>query len=256
MTFENFSLKGRTALITGASSGIGYGLAKGLSDAGATIVAAARRVEKLNKLVGEIEAAGGKAVAVSMDVTSRADINRAFAEAQEQVGVADIIINNAGVADVRPYFDTDEESFDFTMDTNMKGVWHVAQEGARRMVEAAKSGSIVNLASIVAFGVQPGYGPYAISKAAVAQMTRAQAVDLARYKIRVNAIAPGWFITEMNEEFLTSDAGQAYLKKTPMRRPGEINELLGPVLMLVSDAGSFVNGVILPVDGAHHTILL
>jgi len=256
MSLEKFSVKGRIALITGASSGIGYGLAKGLAEAGATIVAAARRVEKLNGLVAEIETAGGKAIAVSMDVTSRADIDRAYAEAQDKVGVIDIIINNAGVADVKGYFDTDEESFDFTIDTNLKGVWHVAQEGARRMAEAGKPGSIVNIASIVAFGVQPGYGPYAISKAAVAHMTRAQAVDLTRYKIRVNAIAPGWFITEMNEEFLTSDAGKAYLKTTPMRRPGQIEEILGPVMMLVSDAGSFVNGIVLPVDGAHHSVLL
>lgn len=231
-------------------------MAKGLSEAGATVVAAARRADRLETLVSEIKDNGGGAVAVSMDVSSREDINRAFAESQEQVGVTDIIVNNAGVADIKPFFDTDEDSFDSTMRTNVSGVWHVAQEGARRMVEADRPGSIINIASILSFGVQKGYGTYAASKAAVAQMTRSMAVDLTRYKIRVNAIAPGWFVTEMNEEFLTSEAGQTYLQSLPMRRPGEIEELIPPLLLLASDAGSFINGTVLPVDGAQHAVLI
>ncbi|MBW2422525.1 MAG: SDR family oxidoreductase [Deltaproteobacteria bacterium] len=251
MGLDQFSLDGRVALVTGASSGIGYGVARGLAHAGASIVAAARRLDRLEELVTKIEADGGEALAVRIDVTDRDSIRTALDQAEDRFGGVDIVINSAGVADPKPFLKIDEESLDYTMDTNFKGAWHVGQEAARRMVEAKRPGSIINISSILGSGAQSGYSAYCSSKGAVTQLTRSMALDLGRYGIRVNAIAPGWFITEMNEDHLTSEKGQAYLDRTPARRAGKVEELVGPIVLLASQAGSFVNGAVLPVDGAH-----
>ena len=257
MHLNNFNLAGRTALVTGASSGIGFGLARGLAQAGARVVVAARRVDRLEALVAQIESEGGTALAVGMDVSDRTSIDRAFAEAENRFGVCDTVINNAGVnCEIKPFLSVTDEEFDFVIDTNLKGVWHVAQEGSRRMVAAKTSGSIINIASVLSLSAKAQHGPYCASKAGVAHLTRTLALDLARFNIRVNAIAPGYFRTEINEEFLDTDEGQTHLKKTPMRRSGHIEEIVGPVVMLVSAAGSFVNGAVLPVDGAHHAQLV
>lgn len=253
---EQFSLEGKTALVTGASSGIGHELAKGLAGAGATIVAAARRSERLAQLVEEIRSAGGTAIAASMDVTDLHSIQAAYDSAEATVGAINIIVNNAGVGVPEPFLKTEQEGLDFVMDTNFGGVWHVAQEGARRMVAAGTPGSIINIASILGMGAARGYTAYCASKGAVIQLTRAMALDLMRHRVRVNAIAPGWFMTEMNKEFFQSEPGQTYIQRMPARRLGQVSELLGPVLMLASDAGSFVNGVVLPVDGAHTASLI
>lgn len=250
MTEDQFSLQGRVALVTGASSGLGNTVAKGLANSGATVVAAARRAARLRDLVCEIESLGGKAVAVNMDVASRESVNTAFAEAQEQVGVIDIVINNAGVADPKHFLKIDEADRDFVMGTNFNGVWNVAQEAAQRLVAAGQPGSIINIASILALGVQAGQSVYCSSKGAVAQLTRNMSIDLMKYGVRVNAIAPGWFKTEMNQDYFDSSPGQAYIQRMPAKRLGKPAELVGPIIMLASDAGSFVNGVILPVDGA------
>jgi NAD(P)-dependent dehydrogenase (short-subunit alcohol dehydrogenase family) len=256
MGLDSFSLKGRTALVTGASSGIGNGVARGLAQAGAAVVVAARRRDKLEKLVKEIEQEGGLAMAASLDVTDNNTINTALDQAQEKFGVIDIVVNNAGVGDAKHFLKMEDESYDFVMDTNVKGVWQVSQAAVRRMVDAGTPGSIVNISSLLGLGAQSGYSSYCTSKGAVIQLTRAMALDLARYNIRVNSIAPGWFVTEMNQDFLMSGDGQAYLKKTPARRAGEIQELVGPIILLCSEAGSFVNGVVLPVDGAHSIALI
>lgn len=253
---EQFSLKGKTALVTGASSGIGHELARGLARAGATIVAAARRGERLAQLVDEIRSSGGTAIAASMDVTDLQSINTAYDNAEATVGTINIIVNNAGVGVPEPFLKCDQEGLDFIMGTNFGGVWHVAQEGARRMVATGSSGSIINIASILGMAGAKGYTAYCASKGAVIQLTRAMALDLMKYGIRVNAIAPGWFMTEMNEEFFQSQTGQTYIQRMPAQRLGKVSELLGPVLMLASDAGSFVNGVVLPVDGAHTASLI
>ena len=256
MELNQFSLSGRIALVTGASSGIGLGMAKGLAQAGATIVAAARRVDRLEQLVNDIESDGGNAMAVRIDVTDKDSICQALDRAERQLGTVDIVINNAGVADPKPFLHTDESNLDFTMNTNFNGVWNISQETARRLVQAEKPGSIINIASILGLGAQSGYSAYCSSKGAVIQLTRSMAMDLGRYGIRVNAIAPGWFITEMNEDFMTSEKGQAYLKQSPARRAGQVEELIGPIIMLASDAGSFINGAILPVDGGHTAALI
>jgi len=255
MANERFSLAGKVALVTGASSGIGYCLAQGLAQAGATIVATARRVDRIEALVRDINGSGGAAIAVPMDVTSAESVRAAFDNAAAQVGLCDIIINNAGVAAPAPFLETDNDSMDDVLNTNFKGIWRVSQEGARRLAEAKRPGSIVNIASILGLATQPGYSAYAASKGAVIQLTRSLANDLGRFSIRVNAVAPGWFETEMSQAFFASDKGQAAIRTMPARRLGQLDELVGPVILLASEAGSFINGVILPVDGAHHTRL-
>jgi NAD(P)-dependent dehydrogenase (short-subunit alcohol dehydrogenase family) len=253
---DQFSLYGKVALVTGASSGIGHAVAKGLAQAGAAVVAGARRVERLERLAAEIDADGGRAMAVRIDVTDNESIGLAMDQAQARFGVVDVVINNAGVADARPFLETEDDSRDFIMDTNFKGVWNIARQTAKRMVAAGKPGSIINIASVLGLGARSGYTAYCASKGAVVQLTRSMAMDLGRYDIRVNAIAPGWFVTEINEEYLLSEQGQEFLTRTPARRAGYVEELLGPVILLASDAGSFVNGVILPVDGAHSAALI
>ena len=251
----NFRLDGKVALITGASSGIGAAVAKGLADAGAAVVLAARRTEKLAANVAAINDQGGTALAVAMDVTAKASIEQAFQQASEEFGTLDVIVNNAGVADPKPFLKTDDDSFNWVLDTNVKGVWQVGQVAAAQLVAAGKPGTIINIASVLGYGAAFGYSAYATSKGAVLQLTRSMALDLIKYGIRVNGIAPGWFKTEMNQAFFDSEQGQAYIQQTPAGRLGELHELLGPILLLASDASSYINGTIIPVDGAHHTAL-
>ncbi len=251
-----FSLSGRTVLITGASSGIGWGLAEGMAAAGAQLVAAARRTERLEALVSGIKAAGGEALGVAMDVTDRDSIETAIDTASRHFGVIDVVVNNAGIGDGKGFLEADATDLDFVLSTNVKGVWQVAQSAAQRMIAAGVSGSIINIASIMGLGGKPHNAAYCASKGAVVQLTRAMAMDLGRHGIRVNAIAPGWFVTQINADFLTSEAGEAYMRRTPARRAGRIEELIGPAILLASHAGSFVNGAILPVDGAHSASLV
>lgn len=250
------SLEGKIALVTGASSGIGRALALGLVEAGASVVIAARRLEKLQELAETISAQGGRALAVPLDVTNRASVTAAFDQAEKELGTPDIVINNAGIAEVANFLSISEEQRDRVMKTNFDGVWNVGQEGAQRMVKADKQGSIINIASVLGYGATYGYSVYAASKGAVLQLTRSMALDLTRKGIRVNGIAPGWFRTEMNQDYFDSPKGQAYLKTLPSQRLGQLDELVGPVIFLASDAASFVNGAILPVDGGHHSWLL
>ncbi|MCV6624069.1 MAG: 3-oxoacyl-ACP reductase FabG [Cellvibrionaceae bacterium] len=252
MSLPQFSLEGRNALVTGASSGIGRCLALGLAEAGANIIVAARRQERLAELVQEIEAQGGKALAVSMDVTNKDSIQSAYDQAESTFGTVDVIVNNAGVADAKNFLKIDDESLDFVMDTNFKGVWHVAQEGAKRLVAAEKPGSIINIASVLGITAKYGQSAYCASKGAVVQLSRSMALDLMSNNIRVNAIAPGWFKTEINTAYFDSPAGQEYVTRMPAKRLGKLEELVGPVILLASDAGSFITGTVLPVDGAIH----
>jgi len=251
MDNDLFSLNGRVALVTGASSGLGNHFARVLAGAGARVVAGARRAERLDALVDDIAGAGGEALAVTLDVTDGDSVTRAFDAAEQAFGTVDVIVNNAGVADARWFLDIDEDGWDRMLDTNLKGVWRVAREGCRRLVEAGKPGTVVNLSSVLGLGVQSMQSHYSASKAGVAHLTHAMALELGRHGIRVNALAPGYFKTEMNEDFFDSERGQKYIKRTPARRLGRVEELDGPLLLLTSDAGSFVNGVVLPVDGGH-----
>ncbi len=247
----NYNLKGKVALITGASSGLGLHFAKELSEAGAHVVLAARRTDRLQKSVKEFAADGKQALAVAMDVKDSASIELALAECCDKMGVPDILINNAGVAAPATLRQGNEEDWDHVIDTNLKGVWLVARETANKMVDAGKGGSIINLASIYAYGTSVGGGAYGASKAAVAHLTKTMALELARYKIRVNSIAPGFFSTEINSDYLASEEGQEMAKRIPMRRHGIEGELDGLLLLLASDASSYMTGTTIPVDGGH-----
>lgn len=249
---DQFALTGKIALVTGASSGIGATVAKALAGAGAKVIACARRRDRLTALVDEINSAAGESVAMaaSVDVVDRETIKKAFDEAEATFGTPTIIINNAGVASPASFAKDTEESRDFVMNTNVNGVWNVAQEAAQRMIAKKLSGSIINIASILGLTAKPGQTSYCASKGAVIQLTRAMALDLMRYNIRVNAIAPGWYKTEMNEDYFNSPAGQAFVENMPARRLGNLNELVGPIVMLSGDTASFVNGTVIPVDGA------
>ena len=230
---------------------LGEHFAKVLAENGARVVVGARRLDRLQQLVADIKSAGGEALAVALDVNVGDSVSAAFDCAEATYDVVDIVINNAGVADPKNALAVDEESWDFVVDTNLKAVWRVATEAARRMVKAESPGSIINIASILGLRVAVDQSSYATAKAAVVQLTKSMALEFTRHNIRVNAICPGYFKTEINADFFETEKGQAYVKQTPARRLGELHEMTGPLLLLASDAGSFVTGVALPVDGGH-----
>lgn len=251
MNKSMFSLEGRIALVTGASSGIGRALALGLATAGAQIVAVARRADRLEDLVREISQQGGTAIAAQADVTDLDSIEAAFDHAEQKLETVDIVVSNAGISgDTQNFLKTNASARDAVFDTNFRGVWNVGQVAARRMVSAGKGGSIINVASVLGLGVQPGLASYCASKGAVIQLTKSMAIDLMKHGIRVNALAPGWFKTEINEEYFETPAGADYVARMPARRLGRLEELVGPVVLLASDAGSFINGSVVVVDGA------
>jgi len=249
---DMFRVDGRRALVTGASSGLGRRFARTLAQAGAEVVVAARRAEKLGGLVEEIRTLGGKCVAVSLDVTSAASIAACFSEIERMAGgPADIVVNNAGVTVTKPLLEHSEKDWDDVVDTNLKGGWMVAQEAARRLVAAKQGGSIVNIASILGERVAGGVAPYAISKAGLVQATKALALELARHDIRVNAVLPGYIVTDLNRDFLQSEAGEKLRSRIPTRRFGQLEHLDGPLLLLASPAGRHMTGAVLAVDGGH-----
>lgn len=247
---HRFRLDGRIALVTGASSGLGEHFARLLSSVGARVALAARRVDKLQPVAERIAAAGGEARVLALDVTDAGSI-RSCLDQLASWGAPDIVVNNAGVTVTRPLLEQTEADFDMVMDTNLKGSWLVATEAARRMVAGGRGGSIINVASILGERVAGGVAPYAISKAAVIQATKAMALELARYRIRVNALLPGYIVTDLNSDFLESEAGQKLRARIPSRRFGELSDLDGPLLLLASDAGAAMSGASVAVDGAH-----
>lgn len=247
---DRFRLDGRLALVTGAASGLGAHFAHLLAAVGARVALTARRVENLESLSAAIAAAGGEARALALDVTDAASIRHCLDEL-EGWGVPDVLVNNAGITVTRPLLEQTEADFDIVLDTNLKGNWLVATETARRMVAAGRGGSIINVASILGERVAGGVAPYAISKAAVIQATKAMALELARYRIRVNALLPGYVATGLNRKFLESDAGEKLRARIPSRRFGELSDLDGPLLLLATDAGAAMSGSAVAVDGGH-----
>ena len=246
-----FEVTNQHILVTGGSSGLGRHFARFLSNNGARVTLAARRAGALSSAVDEINDSGGKAQSVVLDVTVAEKIDAAMVKAEAAFGPIHAVINNAGVTATKPALDQDERSWDSVVDTNLKGVWLVAQAAARQMVANKVKGSIVNIASILGLRVAGAVAPYAISKAGVIQMTKALALEWARYGIRVNALAPGYFVTDLNDNFFESEAGKALIKRVPQRRLGQLSELDGPLLLLVSNAGSFMTGSVVAVDGGH-----
>jgi NAD(P)-dependent dehydrogenase (short-subunit alcohol dehydrogenase family) len=248
---QPFSLEGKVALVTGASSGFGKHFATVLSQAGAKVVLAARRTELMQAEADKIIAGGGEAMAVTMDVTSSASIAAALDEIESAFGVVTIVVNNAGITIPKLLLDLSDDDWSNVIDTNLTGVAYVARESARRMIAAGVGGSIVNIASILAERVQKALTNYAASKAAVVQFTKAAALEFAQYNIRVNALCPGYFNTDLNSEWFKTSEGQALIKRIPQRRTGTLSELNGPLLLLASDAGSLMTGSAVTVDGGH-----
>lgn len=241
------NLTGKRALVTGASSrGLGRFFALVLADAGCDVVLAARRVEPMQELAKQIEARQVRANVVRLDVTDRENVDQAM-EGQ----VFDIVVNNAGTSISRPALDHSFEEFDKIVQTNLYGTWLVSIAAARSLQSAGRRGSIINIASIAGLRQAKNLTPYAVSKAGVVQLTKQLALELAYYDIRVNAIAPGYFESDLTREYLRTDKGEELVRRIPMRRFGDYESLRGPLLLLASDCSAYMTGAVIPVDGGH-----
>ncbi|HEY2020000.1 SDR family NAD(P)-dependent oxidoreductase [Paraburkholderia sp.] len=248
----DFGLSGLHALVTGASGGLGLHMAGALAHAGATVHLAARNANKLDSAVQALRAAGHQADSLALDVQDAAQVEYALQALHERIGASlDIVVNNAGVTNTRPLLAQKPDEWDRIMDTNLRGGWLVATAAARAMVAAQRGGAIVNVASILGERVAAGVGPYSASKAGLIQLTRTMALEWARYDIRCNALLPGYIATDLNREFLDSEAGERLRQRVPTRRFGTARDLDGPLLLLCSDAGRHITGAALPVDGGH-----
>jgi NAD(P)-dependent dehydrogenase (short-subunit alcohol dehydrogenase family) len=250
-----FDLTGRVALVTGASSGLGVRFAEVLAGEGAAVALVARRADRLEALKQRIEKSGGRAIAIGADVLDRKAMARAFDQAEEAFGTVTILVNNAGVAHAHRAVEMPEEEWRRVIGTNLDAVFFAAQEAARRMLAAGKGGAIVNIASVLGLGVSKGTVAYAAAKAAVIQLTKTLGLELAFKGIRVNAIAPGWIVTELNRDYLMSEPGAAIKREIPVGRFGEERDLDGALLLLVSDAGRFIAGATIVVDGGQMVAL-
>lgn len=247
------NFEGKIALVTGASSGLGARFAKVLAQAGAQVVLASRRVERLKELRAEIEAAGGAAHVVALDVTDYGSIKSAIAHAETEAGPIDILVNNSGVSTTQRLIDVTPEDYAFVMDTNQRGAFFVAQETARRMIARAKGDPkkqhrIINIASVAGLRVLPQIGIYCMSKAAVVHMTKSMAVEWGRYGINVNAICPGYISTEINATHFETEQGHALINMLPRKRLGRPEDLDGLLLLLASEESQFINGAIITAD--------
>lgn len=248
---KRFDLTGKVVLVTGASSGLGVHFARTLAEAGASIAIAARRADRLASLQAELQAAGAKVAAVELDVQSSASIMKAFDAAERELGPVDVVINNAGISIVKPALELPEEDWDSVVNTNLRGAWLVAQAAAKRWLAARRPGVIVNIASILGLRTIGHVAPYNASKAGLIHLTRALAMEWARHDIRVNAICPGYIETEMNHDFWQTAAGKRLIDRIPQRRIGKPEHLDGALLLLSSEAGSFMTGSVVTVDGGH-----
>jgi len=246
-----FDLHARVALVTGASSGLGRHFARTLAAHGAAVAVAARRVDRLGALVGEIEAAGGRAVAVPMDVLRGDSIRVGFETAAAALGPVDVVVNNAGIGVTKPSLDLTEVEWDEVIGTNLRGAWLVAQAAARALVAAGRPGRIINIASITGLRTIGQLVPYTAAKAGLIHLTHVMAMELARHRILVNALAPGYVETDFNREFFKTEAGQRLISRIPLKRIAQPEDLDGALLFLASPASAYVTGAVISVDGGH-----
>ncbi len=248
---QQFAMNGRCALVTGASSGLGAHFARLLAAQGAKVALAARRLDRLEAVVREIEAAGGTALAVACDVTDEASIVDAAGRAAAELGTLDVLVNNSGVTGGKPFLDASAEEWDSVLDTNLRGAFLMCREFARAAIAAGQGGRIVNVASILGLRTIKGVVPYSASKAGLCHMTAVLALELGPRGITVNALAPGYVETDLNRAFLQGPAGARIASRVPLGRLGQLEDLDGALLLLASDAGRFITGAVLPVDGGH-----
>jgi NAD(P)-dependent dehydrogenase (short-subunit alcohol dehydrogenase family) len=246
-----FDLTGQVALVTGASSGLGRNFALTLARRGAKVALCARNTDKLGALADEIAGFDGRAVPIRLDVTDSASIREGVARAATELGAITVLVNNSGVAVTTPALELTEKDWDYVLDTNLRGAWLMAQEMGRHMVAHGQGGSIINIASVVGFKTSRNLTPYAVSKAGLVHLTHQLALEWARYRIRVNAIAPGYIRTEMNRDYLDSPKGEELKKRVPQRRFGEPSDLDGLLILLASPASAFMTGSIIAADGGH-----
>ncbi|MVF12384.1 glucose 1-dehydrogenase [Ketobacter sp. MCCC 1A13808] len=251
MSDVDFGLQGKVVLVTGASSGFGQRFAPVLARQGANVVVAARRRDPLLALEESIEQDGGRCLAVVMDVSDQASIKSAFDQAEGAFGCVDVVINNAGIGLSNPLLKVTEDEWDRVLDTNLKGAFMVAQEGARRMNSQGKHGSIINIASILGLRVASHLSHYSASKAGLIQLTKSMALELADYGIRVNAICPGYILTDINRDYFETDGGKRMIQRIPQKQLGDIDDLFGPLILLASDASRYMTGSVMTVDGGH-----
>jgi NAD(P)-dependent dehydrogenase (short-subunit alcohol dehydrogenase family) len=243
------NLHGQVAIVTGASSGLGYHFAQTLAAAGAKVAVAARRTDSLSDLVRKISAEDGRAIPIRLDVTDPQSISACIETAETELGPITILVNNAGIAVTKPALEIEQDEWNRVIDTNLNGVWHMAQQVARHMVRLGHGGSIINIASVLGERATGYVAGYCASKAAVINLTRALSIELARYDIRVNALAPGYIETDINREFLHGEAGEALKKRIPQRRFGQVQDLDGALLLLASEASRYITGSVITVDG-------
>jgi NAD(P)-dependent dehydrogenase (short-subunit alcohol dehydrogenase family) len=247
----SFDISGQVALVTGASSGIGEHFAKVLAAAGAKVALAARRTDRLAELACEIEAGGGQCLPIECDVTKKNSIAAAVATAEDRLGPLSTLVNNAGVVVSKPLFEHTEEDWDYVVDTNLKGAWMVARDFAHHLVERKRPGRIINIASVLGLRTIGRVPAYCAAKAGLIHLTQVLAMELARYGILVNALAPGYVETDFNREFFETQAGKNLINRIPLKRIGQAPDLDGALLFLASPASAYVSGAVIAVDGGH-----
>lgn len=252
---ELFSNKGKVALVTGAGTGMGTAFAHALARSGASVVCAARRKDKIQEVADDIATQGGKAAAIELDIGDSDSVARVFDQAENVFGAVDILVNNAGQIAFLPFPDVDDESWNNLINVNLTGTMRMARECSRRLIASGRPGSIVNVTSITGWQTLKNVPCYGSVKAAINQLTKQIAADLLDKKIRCNAIAPGYFMTEMVDWYFETEQGKAEVARLPAKRVGDVEELAGALLLLASDAGRFINGAVIPVDYGHNMLL-